>query len=96
MKRKYPDEMAITPRGPAALLGVMGKKTARLSTIPTADLYSEIGRRRQASRKTRTPGPGRPRIAPRCPCGAMTIARAKARRHVCRRTTSPGEPQGPA
>ena len=28
-------------------------------------------------------GPGRPRWKKRCPCGAMTIARAKQRNHKC-------------
>ncbi len=28
-------------------------------------------------------GPGRPRSADRCPCGAMTKARAAARGHRC-------------
>jgi len=39
----------------------------------------------QALRKTKTGGRngGRPRTAPRCPCGAMTAARAKQRNHRC-------------
>jgi hypothetical protein len=28
-------------------------------------------------------GPGRPKLAERCPCGAMTKTRAKARGHKC-------------
>jgi hypothetical protein len=28
-------------------------------------------------------GPGRPRSAKRCPCGAMTRERAQKRKHVC-------------
>ena len=53
-----------------------------LSKVPTADLYSEIGRRR-GRKQTPHAGPGRPRTAPRCPCGAMTQAAATRRGHVC-------------
>jgi hypothetical protein len=43
---------------------------------------SDAARALQALRKTRKGG--RPRsAAPRCPCGKMTAARAKARRHKC-------------
>jgi len=34
-------------------------------------------------RKTTVAGPGRPRTAPRCACGAMTLDRASKRKHVC-------------
>jgi hypothetical protein len=39
----------------------------------------------QALRKTKTGGRngGPPRRYPRCPCGAMTAARAKQRNHKC-------------
>lgn len=39
----------------------------------------------QALRRTRTGGRngGRPRTAPRCPCGEMTLNRAKQRNHRC-------------
>lgn len=38
-----------------------------------------------ALRRTKTGGRngGRPRTAPRCPCGAMTLKRAKQRNHRC-------------
>jgi hypothetical protein len=43
---------------------------------------SNLGRRLQSLRKTRAGG--RPRTdQPRCPCGAMTAKRAKARGHRC-------------
>jgi hypothetical protein len=45
-------------------------------------LVSEAARAMNAARKTR--GGGRPRSgAKRCPCGAMTAKRAKARAHKC-------------
>jgi hypothetical protein len=30
-------------------------------------------------------GPGRPRKAKRCPCGAMTVTRARQRGHKCQK-----------
>jgi hypothetical protein len=46
------------------------------------DLLSEAARAMQAARKTRAGG--RPQSsAPRCPCGAMTLARATSRKHKC-------------
>jgi hypothetical protein len=38
---------------------------------------------RNAARATPHGGPGRPRTAPRCACGEMTLARAAQRKHVC-------------
>jgi hypothetical protein len=47
---------------------------------------SEAARVLQAARVTHGAGPGRPRSkAPRCPCGAMTRKRARARAHHCGR-----------
>jgi hypothetical protein len=56
------------------------------ATIPDDVLKSERARRNSLRRQTFSGGHegGRPRSAgPRCPCGAMTAARAKARRHKC-------------
>lgn len=39
-------------------------------------------------RQTPHAGPGRPRWKKRCPCGAMTKARAKQRNHKCTSSTT--------
>jgi hypothetical protein len=52
-------------------------------TIPDKILRSEVGRRNSARRKTFGAGTGRPRTAPRCACGQMTIKTAERRRHKC-------------
>jgi hypothetical protein len=54
-----------------------------METIPDEVFLSELGRRNSTKRKTFAPGPGRPRSASRCPCGAMTKKRAKQRNHIC-------------
>src|SRR5579875_519578 len=55
-----------------------------LTTIPEAVFFSEVQRRRGVKGGGPRPGSGRPRTkAPRCPCGAMTAKRAKARAHKC-------------
>ena len=51
-------------------------------TLTPAEL-SEIRARAGRMVRNRVAGPGRPRQADRCPCGAMTKARALARRHKC-------------
>lgn len=48
-----------------------------------AELLSLAGAINSARRKKRGAGPGKPRTAPRCPCGAMSLARAKQRNHRC-------------
>lgn len=53
------------------------------ATIPEDILRSEWARRNSGKRKTFGAGPGRPRIAPRCACGTMTLSRAKKRKHLC-------------
>lgn len=54
-------------------------------TLPEADLLRLAGQIASDRRKTKSGGRngGRPRSADRCPCGAMTTARAAKRRHVC-------------
>ena len=47
-------------------------------------LTTKEARKMARARKTFGAGPGRPRsYAPRCACGAMTIARAQRNRHRC-------------
>ncbi len=46
-------------------------------------LTSEQARILSAQRKRCAAGPGRPRVLPRCPCGAMSRRRAKKRGHRC-------------
>jgi hypothetical protein len=50
---------------------------------PKLKLTKRRARAMNAARKTHAAGPGRPRTAPRCPCGAMTVARADQRNHKC-------------
>lgn len=57
--------------------------TFPLTVHSEAELLSLAGAINSARRKTRAAGPGKPRTAPRCPCGAMTVARALARNHRC-------------
>ena len=49
------------------------------------DLPTTAAAELQALRRTRTGGRngGRPRTAPRCPCGEMTLRRAEQRNHRC-------------
>jgi hypothetical protein len=48
--------------------------------MPRHTLPARTARAMQAARKTRSQAGGRPRTkARRCPCGAMTLKRAKAR-----------------
>ena len=51
--------------------------------LPAAEILRLAGSIRSAMRKTRGAGPGKPRTAPRCPCGAMTVKRAEQRGHRC-------------
>ena len=46
-------------------------------------LTSDQARALASLRKTHGAGTGRPRKKNRCPCGAMTARRAKARGHHC-------------
>jgi hypothetical protein len=50
-------------------------------------LTKSDARKMAAARKTKSGGRngGRPRVDSRCPCGAMTAARAEKRRHRCSR-----------
>lgn len=52
-------------------------------SIPDGVLHSEAARRRGQKRQTHGAGPGRPRTAERCACGAYTVAVAAKRRHRC-------------
>lgn len=52
-------------------------------SITEAEILRLAGRISSARRTTRAAGPGRPRTAQRCPCGAMTLTRAKGRNHKC-------------
>lgn len=52
------------------------RETIDPATIPADVLYSEIGRRRNAMRKTYGAGTGRPRVMRKCPtCKAQFSAR---------------------
>jgi hypothetical protein len=51
------------------------------------EIKSLWGRATSAQRRTFAAGPGRPKSGSRCPCGQMTQARAKQRRHVCEKVT---------
>jgi hypothetical protein len=53
-----------------------------LARVPERELYSELGRRRQAKRKVHRGGPGRPPKA-RCPCGRFSQDAARKKGHVC-------------
>jgi hypothetical protein len=49
----------------------------------TADELRSMWGAYRGSLQTPHAGPGRPPSEDRCPCGAMTKARAKARNHKC-------------
>lgn len=51
--------------------------------IRAALIRADAARQASAKRVTHGAGPGRPRAALRCPCGAMTVERATKRKHVC-------------
>jgi hypothetical protein len=48
-----------------------------------AKSLTAIRRAASLARKTYGAGSGRPKIADRCPCGAMSRTRAEKRRHRC-------------
>ena len=50
--------------------------------VPDSELWSEVGRRRQAKRKVHRGGPGRP-PKPRCACGRFSRDAAEKKGHVC-------------
>jgi len=50
-----------------------------------------VGQIASRMRGTFGAGPGRPRTVTRCPCGAMSVARAEKKRHVCFPTVREGE-----
>lgn len=52
-------------------------------TATHEEIMRLAGQISSSRRKTHGAGPGRPRTAQRCPCGAMTAARAIQRRHKC-------------
>lgn len=52
-----------------------------LPDLTATEIHQIVGRLRSMLRKTRAGG--RPRSTERCPCGAMTAARAAARNHQC-------------
>jgi hypothetical protein len=55
-----------------------------LDEVPDRELYRELGRRRQTTRKVHRGGPGRPR-KPRCACGRFNLDAARRKAHVWRR-----------
>jgi hypothetical protein len=65
----------------------MKSKLVKLSCgheLPESEILSEAARIQASKRTTHGAGTGRPREAERCPCGAMTKARATARNHKCK------------
>lgn len=62
-----------------------GRSLARARWAKTTpEERSEFAARIAAQRTPETMGAaGRDPLKPRCPCGEMTLARAKARRHKC-------------
>lgn len=59
--------------------------TFDIKTVPDNILASEMGRRNAAKRKNPSGGRngGRPKSEDRCPCGASTLTRARARSFDC-------------
>jgi hypothetical protein len=65
----------------------MKKKPSDLSQVPIDQLFSELGRRRSAMRRTNAAGSGRPPILKPCPvCGkkfGVAAMRLHVREHRC-------------
>lgn len=76
-----------TPKNPAAALNNAAALNGALADFGkvATNAAAELGRALQALRKTKTGGRngGPPLRYPRCPCGAMTAARALQRNHKC-------------